>query len=149
MEKMRKGPIMVAARRQGFSSFSRASVIQLLSLMAAAFLLTWLLLQTSGLGYARRVTFLATTGRGECYRRSSQLELVGILWHVHSSEPCRLHDHVAARGPSYRESCKAEDKFRPLSLVKTSIRMKLAPCNIVTLSPSSSQVGRDGDGCVW
>ena len=63
MEKMRKGPIMVAAvRREGFGSFSRALVIQLLSLIAAAFLLTWLLLQTSGLGYARRVTFLATAG---------------------------------------------------------------------------------------
>lgn len=63
MEKMQKGPIMVAAvRREGFGSFSRALVIQLLSLIAAAFLLTWLLLQTSGLGYARRVTFLATTG---------------------------------------------------------------------------------------
>jgi hypothetical protein len=49
--------------------------------------------------------------RGECYRRSSQLELVGILRHVHSSEPCRLHDHVAARGPRHRESCKAEDKL--------------------------------------
>jgi hypothetical protein len=63
MEKMQKGPIMVAAvRREGFGSFSRALIIQLLSLIAAAFLLTWLLLQTSGLGYARRVTFLATTG---------------------------------------------------------------------------------------
>ncbi|HMD96706.1 MAG TPA: hypothetical protein VKM93_05155 [Terriglobia bacterium] len=63
MEKMQKGPIMVAAvRRRGFGSFSRALTIQLLSLMCAAFLLTWLLLQTSGLSYARRVAFLAIAG---------------------------------------------------------------------------------------
>lgn len=63
MEKMQKGPIMVAAvRRGGFGSFSRGLIIQLLSLMAAAFLLTWLLLQTSGLSYARSVAFLAIVG---------------------------------------------------------------------------------------
>jgi hypothetical protein len=62
-EKMRKGPMMVAAvRRGGFGSFSQALITQLLSLMAAAFLLTWLLLQTSGLGYAKRVVFLAVAG---------------------------------------------------------------------------------------
>ncbi len=63
MEKMRKGPIMVAAvRRSGFGSFGQAMCIQILSLMAAAFLLTWLLLQTSGLSYARAVLFLAIAG---------------------------------------------------------------------------------------
>jgi len=63
IEKMQKGPIMVAAvRRGGFGSFGRVIVIQLLCLMAAAFLLTWLLLQTSGLSYARRVAFLAVAG---------------------------------------------------------------------------------------
>ncbi|HVO80459.1 MAG TPA: hypothetical protein VMT28_07000 [Terriglobales bacterium] len=61
--RMQKGPIVVAAvRRGGFGSFGRAMIIQVLSLMAAAFLLTWLLLQTSGLGYARRVIFLAIVG---------------------------------------------------------------------------------------
>ncbi len=63
MEKMQKGPIMIAAvRRGGFGSFSRGLIIQVLSLMAAAFLLTWLLLQTSGLSYTRRVAFLAIAG---------------------------------------------------------------------------------------
>ena len=63
MEKMQKGPIMVAAvRRGGFGSFSRALIIQVLGLMAAAFLLTWLLLQTNGLSYGRRVAFLAIAG---------------------------------------------------------------------------------------
>jgi lipoprotein signal peptidase len=63
MEKMQKGPIMFATvRRGGFGSFSRGLIIQLLSLMAAAFLLTWLLLQTSGLSYARSVAFLAIVG---------------------------------------------------------------------------------------
>jgi hypothetical protein len=58
-----RGPILVAAvRRGGFGSFGRAIVLQMLSLMAAAFLLTWLLLQTSGLSYIRRVSFLAVTG---------------------------------------------------------------------------------------
>lgn len=61
MEKMQKGPIVIA-RRGGFGSFTRGLVIQLLSLMVAAFLLTWLLLQTSGLSYARRVAFLAVAG---------------------------------------------------------------------------------------
>jgi lipoprotein signal peptidase len=63
MEKMQKGPIVFATvRRGGFGSFSRGLIIQLLSLMAAAFLLTWLLLQTSGLSYARSVAFLAIVG---------------------------------------------------------------------------------------
>jgi hypothetical protein len=60
---MKKGPIMIAAvRRGGFGSFGRAMTIQVLSLMAAAFLLTWLLLQTRGLSYARRVAFLGIAG---------------------------------------------------------------------------------------
>ncbi len=63
MEKMQRGPIMVAAvRRGGFGSYGRGLMIQVLSLMAASFLLTWLLLQTSGLSYGRRVAFLAITG---------------------------------------------------------------------------------------
>ena len=63
MEKMQKGPIMFAAvRRNGFGSYARTLIIQFLSLLAAAFLLTWMLLQTSGLSYARRVAFLAVAG---------------------------------------------------------------------------------------
>jgi hypothetical protein len=63
MKRMQKGPIMFAAvRREGFGSFARGLVIQVLSLMAAAFLLTWLLLQTHGLTYGKRVIFLAVVG---------------------------------------------------------------------------------------
>jgi hypothetical protein len=63
MQKMQTGPIMVAAvRLGGFGSYTRGLIVQLLSLMAAAFLLTWLLLQTCGLSYARRVAFLAIAG---------------------------------------------------------------------------------------
>ncbi len=63
MQKMQAGPIMVAAvRRGGVGSYSRGLIIQLLSLMAAAFLLTWLLLQTTGLSYGRKVAFLAIAG---------------------------------------------------------------------------------------
>ena len=63
MERMQKGPIMIAAvRRGGFGSFARGLIIQVLSLIAAAFLLTWLLLQTSGLSYRKRVMFIAIAG---------------------------------------------------------------------------------------
>jgi len=63
MDKMQKGPIMfVAIRRGGFGSYANGVIIQFFSLMAAAFLLTWLLLQTSGLSYARRVLFLGVAG---------------------------------------------------------------------------------------
>jgi len=63
MAKMQKGPLMFAAiRRDGFPSYTRGLIIQLLSIFAAAFLLTWMLLQTSGLRYAGRVMFLAVAG---------------------------------------------------------------------------------------
>jgi hypothetical protein len=63
MEKMKTQPIVFAAiRRNGFPSMAQGLVIQLLCQMAAAFLLTWLLLQTSGLSYGKRVMFLAITG---------------------------------------------------------------------------------------
>ena len=63
MEKMQKGPVMFAAvRRGGFGSYTRGMVTQVLCEMVAALLLTWLLLQTSGLSYGRRVAFLAVAG---------------------------------------------------------------------------------------
>jgi hypothetical protein len=63
MAKMQKGPIMFAAiRRGGFGSFAAGLIKQFLILAAGAFLLTWLLLQTSGLGYGQRVIFLAVAG---------------------------------------------------------------------------------------
>lgn len=63
MEKMQNQPIMLAAiRRNGFGSVAQGLVIQLLCQMAAAFLLTWLLLQTSGLSYGRRVIFVSIAG---------------------------------------------------------------------------------------
>jgi hypothetical protein len=63
MQKMQKGPLVFAAiRREGFSSFPKVLLTQLLYQMFAALLLTWMLLQTSGLSYARRVVFLAIAG---------------------------------------------------------------------------------------
>jgi hypothetical protein len=63
MEKMKSGPIMFASvRRGGFGSYTRGLIVQFLGLMAAAFLLTWMLLQTGGLSYARKVAFLAAAG---------------------------------------------------------------------------------------
>ena len=89
-EKMRKGPMMVAAvRRGGFGSFSQALITQLLCLMAAAFLLTWLLLQTSGLGYAKRVVFLAVAGLAA------------------------FHDYVAARGLVSAKVAKYRTSYFP------------------------------------
>lgn len=63
MQKMQKGPLMFAAiRKEGFGSFPKALITQLLCQMLAALLLTWLLLQTSGLSYTRRVVFLGVAG---------------------------------------------------------------------------------------
>jgi hypothetical protein len=63
MQKMAKGPLMFAAiRKEGFGSFPKVLLTQLLCQMFAALLLTWMLLQTSGLSYAGRVTFLAVAG---------------------------------------------------------------------------------------
>jgi|SRR5215470_13112318 len=63
MQKAQKGPVAFAAvRRDGFGSFTRGLIIQALILMASAFLLTWLLLQTRGLSYLHRVLFLGVAG---------------------------------------------------------------------------------------
>ena len=63
MQKMQKGPLMFAAiRKEGFGSFPKVLITQVLYQMLAALLLTWMLLQTSGLSYARRVAFLAVAG---------------------------------------------------------------------------------------
>jgi len=62
-EKMQKGPIMFAAiRRSGFGSYTQGLICQLLIQMAGALLLSWLVLQTTGLSYAKRVAFLAVAG---------------------------------------------------------------------------------------
>jgi hypothetical protein len=62
-DRMRTGPIVLAAvRRGGMGSVGRLFGVQIAILFGAAFLLTWLMLQTSGLSYARRVIFLAVVG---------------------------------------------------------------------------------------
>jgi hypothetical protein len=62
-DRMQKGPIVLAAvRRGGMGPVGRLFGVQIAILFAAAFLLTWLLLHTSGLSYARRVMFLAVVG---------------------------------------------------------------------------------------
>jgi hypothetical protein len=62
-ERMGRGPIVFAAvRRGGMGSVARLFAVQIAILFARAFLLTWLLLQTSGLTYGRRVLFLAMVG---------------------------------------------------------------------------------------
>jgi Ca2+/Na+ antiporter len=49
-------------RRGGFGSYANGIVIQFLSVLGAAFLLTWLHLQARDLSYARRVLFLTVVG---------------------------------------------------------------------------------------
>jgi hypothetical protein len=49
-------------RRGGIGPVARLFVVQVAILFAAAFLLTWLLLHTSLLSYARRVMFLGVVG---------------------------------------------------------------------------------------
>ena len=62
-QKMEKGPLVFAAvRKDGFGSFPKVLITQLLCQMFAALLLTWMLLQTTGLSYTRRVAFLAVAG---------------------------------------------------------------------------------------
>ena len=62
-DRMQKGPIVLAAvRRGGIGPVGRLFGVQIAILFAIAFLLTWLLLHTSGLSYPRRVLFLAVVG---------------------------------------------------------------------------------------
>jgi hypothetical protein len=63
MEKMTKGPVVFATiRREGFKSYARGIVIQFLTQVLAAFLLTWLVLKTGGSSYGGRVVFLTVVG---------------------------------------------------------------------------------------
>ena len=94
MRKMQKGPLVfVAVRREGFGSFPRVLLTQLLCQLFAALLLTWTLLQTSGLSCAPRRVSRHRRTRRQRHRRSSQLELVGLLRHVYLRKhlrPCSL-----------------------------------------------------------
>ena len=77
MQKMAKGPLMFAAiRKEGFGSFPKVLLTQLLGQMFAALLLTWMLLQTSGLSYAGRVTFLAVAGLAVAFAVALECSLV-------------------------------------------------------------------------
>lgn len=59
MNRMMQGPMVFAAvRLEPFGSFGRALVIKFLTLLIAALLATFLLLQTTGLSYLKRVLFL-------------------------------------------------------------------------------------------
>jgi hypothetical protein len=62
-ERMAKGPIVFATvRRTGLGSLGKLFGLQIAILFAMALLLTWLLGETSGLSYRRRVLFLAVVG---------------------------------------------------------------------------------------
>lgn len=58
-ERFKSGPIVLAAvRPRGVESVARHWVVAVATPMAVAFLLTWLLLQTTGLSYWWRVAFV-------------------------------------------------------------------------------------------
>lgn len=56
------GAWMLAGIRRDSPSFGTLMINQVLYLMAASFLLTWMVLQTSGLNYGRKVAFAAVAG---------------------------------------------------------------------------------------
>ncbi len=61
--KIKQGPFVFAAvKRDGFGSYPKALIKQFGSELIGAFLLTWLLMQTAGLSYPRRVLFVAVAG---------------------------------------------------------------------------------------
>ena len=63
MEKMSRGPVVFAAvRLEPFGAMTRPLVIKFITLVVVALLASFLLLQTSGLSYARRVVFLTIIG---------------------------------------------------------------------------------------
>jgi len=63
VDALRKGPVVFAAIQvHGFGSFTKAMIAQAIDLFIAAFLATWLLSQTSGLNYVRRVLFVGVIG---------------------------------------------------------------------------------------
>ncbi len=63
MEKMSRGPVVFAAvRLEPFGSMTKPLVIKFITLIVVALLASFLLLQTSGLSYARRVVFLTIIG---------------------------------------------------------------------------------------
>ena len=63
MDKMAGGPMMFASvRREAMGSMGEYLVIQFLTQFVVALLATFLLLQTAGLSYARRVVFLTAIG---------------------------------------------------------------------------------------
>ena len=63
IEKMARGPMMFASvRREPMGSMGKYMVIQFLTQFIVALLVTFLLLQTSGLSYAGRVVFVTLIG---------------------------------------------------------------------------------------
>ena len=59
MNRMMQGPVIFAAvRLEPFGSMTKALVIKFVTLLVAAFLASFLLLQTNGLAYIKRVVFL-------------------------------------------------------------------------------------------
>jgi hypothetical protein len=63
MEKMSRGPVIFAAiRLEPFGSMAKPLVIKFVTLVIVALLASFLLAQTSGLSYARRVVFLTIIG---------------------------------------------------------------------------------------
>jgi hypothetical protein len=59
-EKMQRGPVVMAIiQRQTFSALAKPMLTALCIYVLASLIFTWLLLQTTGLGYWKRVLFVA------------------------------------------------------------------------------------------
>ena len=138
MEKMQKGPVMFAAiRRRGFGSFTRGLVTPALIQMASALLLTWLLLQTSGLSYARRVLFLAVAGLAA----SVIADLPNWNWWAFPGaytlvNPHRLYNHLVSRRSGYRQSGKAANGLALGVAIGVRVREHVPSGALLGLSPN-------------
>src|SRR6266852_3750735 len=106
--------MFAAVRREGFGSLAQGMIKQLLCQMAAALLLTWLLMQTGGLSYFKRVVFL---GVGERDCRFTELELVGVFGSLHRTYACGLHVDLAACRLGHRQSREAANSLAGLSVI--------------------------------
>lgn len=137
--------MIAAVRRGGFGTSFQAIALQVLSLMAGAFLLTWLVLQTAGLGYVRRVPFLTVAG----LPASVLVDLpnwnrVGILRRIHGSESRRYHAHLAPRGIGDRKAGEdvAPRRFMPVAGCHTS-----GLANRTAYSGRARRAGAASGGC--
>jgi Na+/proline symporter len=87
--------MFAAIRRGDFGAHSQGLIVQLLIQMASALLLTWFVLQTTRLSYARRIGFLTIAGLAA----GVIADLPNWNWWGFSGK------YTADRRPGHRQSC--------------------------------------------